>query len=107
MKKFTISSFEKFSILIETRFLPDAGTTDNVFNLSEQKLNELDLKHNIDHIDMCAERAAVYNEQGLKYLYRFVRKLITPISEDPLLYKSTATGNRGIRFLFLLLILSA
>ena len=62
--KFTISSFEKFSILIETRFLPDAGTTDNVFNLSEQKLNELDLKHNIDHIDMCAERAAVYNEHG-------------------------------------------
>ena len=33
--KFTISSFEKFSILIETRFLSDAGTAENVFNLSE------------------------------------------------------------------------
>jgi len=73
--KFTISSFEKFSILIETRFLSDAGTAENVFNLSEQKLNEFDLKNNIDHVDMCAERAAVYNEL-----------------EDPLLYQSKTSG---------------
>jgi len=66
--KFTISSFEKFSILIETRFLSDAGTAENVFNLSEQKLNEFDLKNNIDHVDMCAERAAVYNELGTSKL---------------------------------------
>ena len=32
--------------------------------LSEQKLNDFDLKNNIDHVDMCAERAAVYNELG-------------------------------------------
>ena len=40
--KFTISSFEKFSISIETRFLSDAGTTENVFNLEKDKLKEYD-----------------------------------------------------------------
>merc|ERR1719383_836781 len=73
--QFTISSFEKFSISIETRFLPDDGTTENVFDLSDQKLKEYDLKNNIDHIDMCAERVHDYNEE-----------------EDPLLYQSQTTG---------------
>ena len=45
-------------------FQPDDGTTENVFDLSDQKLKEYDLKNNIDHIDMCAERVHDYNEEG-------------------------------------------
>ena len=61
---FTISSFDKFSISIETRFLPDSGTTDNCFGLTDAKLKEYDYLNNIDNIDMCAERASDYNEKG-------------------------------------------
>ena len=62
--QFSVSTFEKFSMSIETRFLPDAGTTENVFGLTDQKIKDYDLKNNTDHIDMCAEKAADYNERG-------------------------------------------
>ena len=64
---FTISSFDKFSISIETRFLSDSGTTNNCFNLNESKIKEFDYLNNIDNIDMCAERASDYNEKGTRH----------------------------------------
>lgn len=73
--KITISSLPKFSISIETRFLPDPGLTENVFELPSDELDEIDYAQCVDHIDMCGERASDYKEE-----------------EDPTVYKSRVTG---------------
>ena len=52
--KFTVSTLpNRFSISIETKFLSDPGNSENVFNLTDEQMNEIDYKKCIDHIDMC------------------------------------------------------
>ena len=66
---------------------PDDGTTENVFDLSDQKLKEYDLKNNIDHIDMCAERVHDYNEEGRlnerSFLIPNIRFILDKLSTSP------------------------
>ena len=58
-----------------------------MFDLSDQKLKEYDLKNNIDHIDMCAERVHDYNEEGRlnerSFLIPNIRFILDKLSTSP------------------------
>jgi len=69
---------ERFSIAIETRYLPDAGTQENVFNLSEEEREATD----VDIVDVAYDPIdpSKYKEE-----------------EDPTLFESKKTGRGKLK----------